>query len=197
MPFTRANARAETRTGVRPRPRAGRSSSVCCQSPSRRTIRPSSGRASCRGNLGNERKTHRAEHQLTQRNHHIRADDPPGGNPPVSPPGRPPPPGSEKPQHVSSIPIAIFMGVDGSRPLELSHRQNRTSGIDKTTTQNGLIALEITPETSVPSIKFKVKIWIRIGVTLEASSRCCHSPSRSSCFRFDGTPSRTRSRSRK
>ena len=56
---------------------------------------------------------------------------------------------------MSSMPIAIFIGVDGSSPLELSQPQNRTSGIERTMIQNGLIALEITPETSEPSIRFK------------------------------------------
>src|SRR5262245_21609346 len=87
---------------------------------------------------------------------------------PVSPPSKPPAARIKKAPLVSSMPSAIFVGVDGSRPLIFSQRQNRTSGIESTTIQNGLMALEITPETSEPSIRFNVKIWIRTGVTREA-----------------------------
>ena len=115
---------------------------------------------------------------------------------PVSPPTQPARRQNQEGHAGEQHPSAILSGVDGSSPLvepvPESHQRDR-----KTTIQNGLIALEITPETSVPSIRFKVKIWIKIGVTLEPSSRCSRRPSRSSCCRSGGTPSRTRSRSRR
>src|SRR5262249_45046030 len=68
---------------------------------------------------------------------------------------------------VSNIPSAIFVGVDGSRPILRSQFQNAISGNVSTMIQNGLIALEITPETSLPSTSPSVKICIRTGVTRE------------------------------
>src|SRR6185503_20349166 len=48
---------------------------------------------------------------------------------------------------VSVIPIAIFVGVEGSLPLLSSHFQNHTSGKVNVTIQNGLMAFEIVPVT--------------------------------------------------
>src|SRR6185369_11701721 len=48
---------------------------------------------------------------------------------------------------VRPIPIAILTGVDGSRPLRSSHRQNATSGNVSRTTHAGLMAFEMIPVT--------------------------------------------------
>ncbi len=45
------------------------------------------------------------------------------------------------------MPHAILAGVDGSNPLVRSHPQNQTRGNVSAITQNGLIALEMMPET--------------------------------------------------
>src|SRR5262245_697719 len=46
-----------------------------------------------------------------------------------------------------NIPKAIFTGVEGSRFCEASQRQKNSSGNVSATTQNGLIALEMMPDT--------------------------------------------------
>jgi hypothetical protein len=48
---------------------------------------------------------------------------------------------------VSVIPKAILVGVEGSLPLLSSHFQNQTSGKVSVTTQKGLIAFEMVPDT--------------------------------------------------
>jgi hypothetical protein len=45
------------------------------------------------------------------------------------------------------MPIAIFVGVEGSIPFLSSHPQNQTSGKVRVMIQKGLIAFEIVPET--------------------------------------------------
>ncbi len=45
------------------------------------------------------------------------------------------------------MPIAILVGVDGSRPRRSSHFQNQISGKVRRITQAGLIAFEMMPET--------------------------------------------------
>src|SRR5438445_10139151 len=44
-----------------------------------------------------------------------------------------------------NMPIAIFVGVEGSQPLSSNQRQNQMSGNVSVTTQNGLIAWATTP----------------------------------------------------
>ena len=53
----------------------------------------------------------------------------------------------KKARLVSSMPITILAGVDGSSPRLFSQPQTRTRGSESTTIQNGLIELEMTPET--------------------------------------------------
>ena len=48
---------------------------------------------------------------------------------------------------VQNMPIAIFVGVDGSLPLRSSMRQKATSGNVSSSTQPGLSAFEMMPVT--------------------------------------------------
>jgi hypothetical protein len=45
------------------------------------------------------------------------------------------------------MPIVILPGVEGSIPLPAIHCQNQTTGKVSATTQNGLMALEMMPDT--------------------------------------------------
>src|SRR5579883_392397 len=58
------------------------------------------------------------------------------------------------------MPMVILVGVDGSFPYWASHFQNQTSGTVKTIMKNGLMELEIMPETSqaVLSLAQKVRV---------------------------------------